>query len=168
MLYRNSSMTPQITKKAAMRRSLNPVKTGKDRNRKSIRLRRVPIPSIVLMFIVLVATMVRADPYEVLVVDIAKADDVARIEEYKKDTAKFNSLHNKGYSDARSYFSMLQMANEQVYFVFGYRGEVQGIHRRNYPGTIENLHRMKHKGIPKYPNMHWLPVQEIRRLLTVP
>jgi len=168
MLYRNSSMTPQIFYRTAMRRNLILLKTETDRYRKSIRFRHLPIACIVLMFTVLVATMVRADSYEVLVVDIAKADDAARIEEYKRDAAKFNSLHNKGYSDARSYFSVLQMENEQVYFVFGYRGDVQGVHRGNYPGTIENLHRMKHKGAPKYPNMHWLPVQEIRRLLTVP
>ena len=161
-------MTPQIFYKTAMRRNLILLKTETDRYRKSIRFRSMQILSIVLMFTVLVATMVRADSYEVLLVDIAKADDVARIEEYKKDAAKFNSLHNKGYSDARPYFSVLQMANEQVYFVFGYRGDVQGIHRRNYPGTIENLHRMKYKGSQKYPHMHWLPVAEIRRLLTVP
>jgi hypothetical protein len=151
-----------------MHRNLIPVKTEKDRKRRLIRLRSMQIPSIVLMFILLVAPIARADPYEVLVVDIAGANDGARIEEFEIDAQKFNSLHNKGYSDARPYFSILQMANEQVYFVFGYRGEVQGIHRRNYPGTIENLHRMKHKGAPKYPNMRWLPVQEIRRLLAAP
>ena len=125
------------------------------------------IPSIVLMFIFVVATIVRADPYEVLVVDIAEANDVARIEEYKKDADKFNSLPSKGYSAARPYFNVLHMANEKVYFVFGFRGEVQGVHRRNYPGTIKNLRRMKYKGAQKYPRLHWLPVQEIRRLLTV-
>jgi len=60
------------------------------------------------------------------------------------------------------------MANGQVYFVFGFRGEVQGIHRRNYPGTIKNLRSMKHQGVSKYPDMHWLPVEGIRRLLAVP
>ena len=60
------------------------------------------------------------------------------------------------------------MANRQVYFVFGFRGEVQGIYRRNYPEAEKNLRRMKHQGVQKYPNMHWLPVEEIRRLLTEP
>ena len=125
-------------------------------------------PSIALVFLFLIVPMVRADSYEVLMVDIAGANDVTRIAEFEKDAEKFNALHNKGYSDARPYFSVLQMANEQVYFVFGYRGDVQGIHRRNYPGTIENLRRMKYKGSQKYPHMHWLPVAEIRRLLTAP
>ena len=60
---------------------------------------------------------------------------------------------------------MLHMAAGQVYFVFGFRDQVQGIHLRNYPGTIENLYRIKHKEVAKYPHMHWLTVEEIRRLL---
>ncbi len=151
-----------------MHRHVILAKTDADVNRRSIRFRRMQIPAIVLMIIVRVAPIVQADPYEVLVVGTAGADDVARIEEFKKDAEKFNSLQHKGYSDARPYFSVLNMANEQVYFVFGYRGDVQGVHRRNYPGTIENLQRMKHKGAPKYPHLHWLPVAEIRRLLTAP
>ncbi|MHC4458941.1 MAG: hypothetical protein ACYS0I_18020 [Planctomycetota bacterium] len=123
---------------------------------------------VVTIFIVSVASIVQADPYEVLVVDIAGAKDVARIEEFRKDAEKLNSLHRQGYSAARPYFNLLYMASGQVYFVFGFRGEVQGIHRRNYPGTVENLSRMKHKGAQKYPHMHWLSVEEIRRLLTVP
>jgi hypothetical protein len=161
-------MTAKIVHRAAMHRNLIPVKTEKDRKRRLIRLRSMQIPSIVLMFILLVAPIARAGPYEVLVVDIAGANDLEKIEEYKKDAEKFNSLHSKGYSAARPYFSVLHMTNEQVYFVFGYRGDVQGIHRRNYPGTIENLRRIKHKGTPKYPFMRWLPVAEIRRLLTPP
>jgi hypothetical protein len=168
MLYRNSSMTPPIFHKAAMRCNVIPLITEADQSRKSIRFRRMQFLSTVLMFILLVATIVRADPYEVLVVDIAETNDVARIEEFEKDAEKFNSLNRQGYSAARPYFNVLQMTNEKVYFVFGFRGEVQGIHRRNYPGTIENLRRMKYKGAPKYPRMHWLPVEEIRRLLTAP
>ena len=137
-----------------------------DRNRKPIRYRRLHILPIVLMFPVLIVSMAWADPYEVLVVDTAGAYDVAKIEEYKKDAEQFNSLQSKGYSAARPYFNVLHMANGQVYFVFGFKGEVQGVHRRNYPGTIENLNRMKHKGAPKYPHMHWLPVADIRKLLT--
>ena len=119
-----------------------------------------------MMFFVLVVPIVQADPYEVLVVDIAGANEVAKIEEYKKDAEQFNSLQSKGYSAARPYFNVLHMANGQVYFVFGFKGEVQGVYRRNYPGTIENLNRMKHKGASKYPHMHWLPVAEIRKLLS--
>jgi hypothetical protein len=144
------------------------LKTKMDQDRRSIRFRRMQIPSIVLMFIVSFVPIVQADPYEVLVVDVAGANDVARIEEFKKDAEKFNSLHRKGYSAARPYFNLLHPANGQVYFVFGYRGEVQGIRRSNYPGTVENLRRMQHKGIQKYPHMHWLTVEEIRRLLPVP
>lgn len=124
--------------------------------------------SCVLMLFVLVAPIAQAAPYEVLVVDIAGADDLAKIGEYKKDAEKFNSLHSRGYHAARPYFSVLNMANGQVYFVFGWRGEVQGVHRHNYPGTIENLRRLKHQGTQKYPNTHWLPVGKIRRLFTTP
>ena len=151
-----------------MHRNVILLKTETDQSKKSIRFRRVQFLSIILMFILLVATIVRADPYEVLVVDIAEANDVAKIEEFEKDAEKFNSLKRRGYTAARPYFNVLHMVNEQVYFVFGFRGEVQGIHRRNYPGTIENLRSMKYKGAQKYPHMHWLPVQEIRRLLAVP
>ena len=160
-------MTPQIFHRGAALRADIPLKTERNRNRKSIRFQCMQI-SIVLMFLLLIVTMVQADPYEVLVVDIAGADDVARIEEFEKDAAKFNSLQRRGYSSARPYFNVLKMADGQVYFVFGFKGDVQGVHRQNYPGTIENLCRMKHKGTPKYPFMHWLPVAEIRRLLSAP
>ena len=60
------------------------------------------------------------------------------------------------------------MNTGQIYFVFGYRGEVQGILRQNYPATLKNLRRLKIDGQPKYPDMHWLPVAEIRRLLKKP
>lgn len=151
-----------------MHRNGIPLRTETSQVRRSPRFQRIQIPTIVLMFIVLVAPIVRAEPYEVLVVDVAGANDVVRIEEYKKDAEKFNSLHRRGYAAARPYFNVLHMPNGQVYFVFGFRGEVQGVHRRNYPGTIENLRRLKHKGAQKYPSMHWLPVEEIRRLLTAP
>ena len=151
-----------------MLRAAISLKKVTDPRRKSIRFRHIQIPSIVLMLLVLIVPVVCADPYEVLVVDIAAADDIAKIEEFENDAENFNALPSKGYSAARPYFNVLHMANGQVYFVFGFRGEVQGIHRRNYPGTIENLRRLKHNGAPKYPRMHWLPVAEIRRLLTVP
>lgn len=151
-----------------MHRNVIPLKTETDQDRRSICFRHMQIPSMVLMFIVSVVPIVQADPYEVLVVDIAGANDVERIEEFEKDDEKFNSLHRQGHSAAKPYFNLLHMANGQVYFVFGFRGEVQGIHRRNYPGTVKNLGRLKHKGVQKYPHMHWLPVEEIRRLLTVP
>ena len=126
------------------------------------------IPFFVFIFIVSFVPIIQAESYEVLVVDIAGANDIARIEEFKKDAEKFNSLHARGYSAARPYFNLLHMANGQVYFVFGFRGEVQGIHRLNYPGTVKYLRQMKHKGARKYPRLHWLPVEEIRRLLTAP
>ena len=159
-------MTSKICYRAAMHVNVNFLETNTDRNSGSVRLRRLQILSIVLMLLVSVAPMVGADPYEVLVVDITAADDLARIEEYTKDAAKFNALHSKGYSAARPYFNVLNMVNAKVYFVFGFRGEVQGIHRQNYSGTIENLRCIKHKGVLKYPHMHWLPVEKIRKLLT--
>lgn len=168
MLYRNSSMTPQMIHKAAMHRILIQTDTDVARNRSSDCVCRMQILPIVLMFLVLVVPMVRAEAYEVLVVAIAGANEIEKIDEFEKVAAKFNSLPSKGYSSARPYFNVLHMANGQVYFVFGFKGDVQGVHRRNYPGTIENLHRMKHKGAPKYPQMHWLPVSKIRRMFTVP
>ena len=151
-----------------MHRNLISLETVTDRNKKTFHSRCVQILPIVLMFCVLAAPMVRAEPYEVLVVDIAGENDAVKIEEYKKDAEQFNSLQSKGYSAARPYFNVLHMANGKVYFVFGYKDKVQGIHRRNYPGTIENLQRMKHKGAPKYPRIHWLSVAEIRRMLRTP
>jgi len=141
-------------------------KTLIDQNRLSIRLRRVRILSIALIVIVSVAPVVRAEPYEVLVVGIARADDAGKIEEFEKDAALFNSLHRRGYSAAKPYFNLLHMADGQVYFVFGFRDPVHGIHRRDYPGTVKNLRLLKQNGGQKYPHMHWLPVDEIRRLLT--
>jgi hypothetical protein len=161
-------MISKIFYKAAMHCAVIPSRTNKDQNRKTFCPWQIQIALIVLMLLVMFVPTVRADPYEVLVVDIAAADDAAKIEEFGNDVEKFNALRSKGYSAARPYFNVLHMANGQVYFVFGFRGEVQGIHRRNYPGTIENLGRMKHKGAPKYPRMHWLPVSQIRKLLVVP
>ena len=154
--------------RADMLRNVISLITETDQDRRSIRFRCMQILSVVLIFFVSVAPVVQAVAYEVLVVDIAGANDVARIQEFEKDAEKFNSLHHQGYSAAKPYFNLLHMANGQVYFVFGFRGEVQGIHRQNYPGTVKNLHSMKHEGGQKYPHMHWLPVEEIRRLLTVP
>ena len=136
-----------------------------DRDRRRIRRRRVRITSVVLIFILWVAPIVRAEPYEILVVDIAAADEVGRIEEFKKDAANFNSLHRRGYSAAKPYFNLLHMPDGRVYFVFGYRNKVQGIHRRDYPGTVRNLRRLQHNGVQKYPHIHWVPVEEIRRFL---
>ncbi len=101
-------------------------------------------------------------------VGIADAGNHTKIEEFKKDAAQFNALHRKGYFAAKPYFNVLRMANGQVYFVFGFKDQVQGIHRANYPVTVKNLRRLKNAGALKYPDMHWLPVGEIRRLLTSP
>ena len=126
------------------------------------------IPMIALILIVLFTTMVQADAYEVLVVDIASDGDRSKIEEFEKDARQFNGLHQRGYAAAKPYFNLLNMANGQVYFVFGFKGEVQGLHRYNYPGTVNNLRRLQNNGAPKYPDMHWLPVEEIRRMLASP
>jgi hypothetical protein len=53
-------------------------------------------------------------------------------------------------------------------FRFGFKGKVQGIHRENYPNTVKNLRNLKNDGVRKYPDMHWLPVDEIRKLLVAP
>ena len=74
----------------------------------------------------------------------------------------------KGYFAAKPYFNVLQMANGQVYFVFGFNGDVQGIHRENYSGTVKNLRRLKNGETKKYPDRHWVPVEEIRRLRVAP
>ena len=126
------------------------------------------VPTIALMLVLLITAMAQADTYEVLVVDIAEAGDSSKIDEFEKDARQLNGLQRRGYTAAKPYFNLLHLASGQVYLVFGFRGEVQGIHRRNYPGTVKNLRRMKHEGVRKYPHMHWLPVAEIRRLLTVP
>jgi hypothetical protein len=126
------------------------------------------VSMIALILFVLFTAMVQADAYEVLVVDIAAAGDRSKIEEFEKDARGFNGLHRRGYPAAKPYFSLLNMANGQVYFVFGFRGEVQGIHRHNYPGTVNNLRSLKINGASKYPGMHWLPVEEIRSMLMTP
>jgi hypothetical protein len=135
----------------------------------AIRLNKsMKIPPRILMAMLLFTAMVQADAYEVLVVDIAGAGDRSKIDEFKKDARQFNGLHQEGYAAARPYFNLLDMTGGKVYFVFGFRGEVQGIHRQNYPATEKNLRRLKNNGKPKYPDMHWLPVEEIRRLLNTP
>ena len=91
-----------------------------------------------------------------------------KIEEFEKAVAKFTALQHKGYHTAKPYFNVLQMSNGQIYFVFGFKTKVQGIHRENYPGTVKNLRKLENNGVRKYPNMHWLPVDEIRKLLVAP
>ena len=120
------------------------------------------------MMVFSIAVVVQADPYEVLVVDIAAAEDKSKITAFEKDARYFNGLHSRGYEGARPYFSLLEMSSGQVYLVFGFRGEVQGIHRRNYPATEKNLRRLKINGKLKYPDMHWLSIEEIRKRLKAP
>ena len=109
-----------------------------------------------------------ATPYEVLVVDTAKTGNREQIEEFENAAAEFNALQYKGYLAAKPYFYVLHMANGRVYFVFGFKDQVQGIHRENYRRTVKNLRRLKNDGIQKYSNMHWVPVEEIRKLLVAP
>ena len=126
------------------------------------------IPSIISLCLLFFTPALFATPYEVLVVDIAKAGNLEKIEEFEKAAAKFNGLQHKGYFGAKPFFNVLRMANGRAYFVFGFKGQVQGIHRENYPGTLKNLRRLKNDGAQMYPNMHWVPVEEIRRLLVAP
>jgi hypothetical protein len=123
------------------------------------------ISAIALIFMVLFSPMVQADDYEVLVVDIAAAGDTLKIAEFENDARQFNDLHRRGYPRAKPYFNLLRMANGQIYFVFGFRDEVQGVHRHHYPGTVENLQGLTKNGKPKYPDMHWLSAAEIRKML---
>ena len=132
------------------------------------RVRRMKIASLVGFCFLIFPPVLYAAQYEVLVVDIANKGNREKTEEFEKAVAKFNTLQHKGYLTAKPYFSVLRMSNGLVYFVFGFNGDVQGIHRENYPGTIKNLRHLKNDGVRKYPNMHWLPVDEIRRLLVAP
>jgi len=126
------------------------------------------VPTIALMLVLLITAMAQADTYEVLVVDIAEAGDSLKIDKFEKDARQLNGLQRRGYTAAKPYFNLLHLASGQVYLVFGFRGEVQGIHRSNYSGTVKNLERLKSNGKPKYLGMHWLPVAEIRRLVKAP
>ena len=114
------------------------------------------------------ATVLFATPYEVLVVDIAETGNREKIEGFKEDAVKFNALQQKGYSAAKPYFNVLQMANGRTYFVFGFKDQVQGVHPENYPGTFRNLRRLKNEGAQMYPNMRWVSVEKIRRLMVAP
>jgi hypothetical protein len=124
--------------------------------------------TITIIGIFLLTVLAQAEAYEVLVIDIAANGDRSKIAGFEKDAGRFNDLHRRGYSTAKPYFNLLQMASGQVYFVFGFIGEIQGIHRQNYPGTVKNLRSLKKHGAPKYPNMRWLPVEEIRKLINTP
>ena len=131
-------------------------------------VRRLKIASLVSFCFLISPPVLYATQYEVLVVDIADKDNREKTEEFEKAVAKFNALHHKGYITAKPYFNVLHMSNDQIYFVFGFNGDVQGIHRDNYRRTVKNLRRLKNDSVQKYPNMHWLPVNEIRRLLVAP
>ncbi len=120
----------------------------------------------ILTVALLVTSSIHAFPYEVLLIDIAEGSDREKIREYEKDARQFNELHLKGYPATKPFFNVLQMANRQVYFVFGYRGQVQGINRNNYSNTEKNLRRMRRNGDLKYPNFNWVAVEEIRLLAT--
>ena len=125
--------------------------------------------STILCFCILIfVPALSAAPYEVLVVDIAKTGNLKKIEEFEKTTAEFNALQYKGYSAAKPYFNVLRLANGRVYFVFGFKDHVQGIHRENYKRTVKNLRRLKNGGTQRYPDMHWVPVDEIRKQLVAP
>ena len=132
------------------------------------RVRHMKIAFLVSFCFLIFPPVLYATQYEVLVVDIADLGNRAKTEEFEKAVAKFNALQHKGYFTAKPYFNVLRMTNGLVYFVFGFNGDVQGIHRENYPGTLKNLRYLKNDGVRKYPNMHWLPVDEIRRLLVAP
>jgi len=132
------------------------------------RIGHMKIASLISFYFLIFPPVLYATQYEVLVVDIANKSNRAKTEEFEKAVAKFNALQHKGYFTAKPYFNVLHMTNGQIYLVFGFNGDVQGIHRENYPGTAKNLRCLKNGGVRKYPNMHWLPVNEIRRLLVVP
>jgi hypothetical protein len=122
----------------------------------------------ILTVVLLFTSSIHAFPYEVLVIDIAGGSDTEKIREFEKDARHFNELHLKGYPAAKPFFDVVQMANRQVYFVFGFRGQIQGINRYNYPGTQKNLRRMRRNGDRKYPNLKWVSVEAIRQLLPNP
>lgn len=132
------------------------------------RVRRMKIASLVSFCFLIFPPVLYATQYEVLVVDIADLGNRGKTKEFEKAVAKFNALQHKGYLTAKPYFSVLRMSNGLVYFVFGFNGDVQGIHRENYPGTVKNLRKLENDGVRKYPSMHWLPVDEIRKLLVAP
>ena len=132
------------------------------------KFRLMKIVSLVSFCFLIFPPVLYATQYEVLVVDIANKGNREKTREYEKAVAKFNALQHKGYHTAKPYFNVLQMSNGRIYVVFGFKGKVQGIHRENYPKTVKNLRNLKNDGVRKYPNMHWLPVDEIRKLLVVP
>ena len=131
-------------------------------------VRRMKIASLVNFCFLIFPPVLYATQYEVPIVDIANKGNREKTEEFEKAVAKFNALQHKGYFTAKPYFNVLRMSNGLVYFLFGFNGDVQGIHRGNYPGTEKNLRCLKNDGVRKYPNMHWLPIDEIRRLMVAP
>ena len=123
---------------------------------------------IAATYMILCSSLAQASPYEVLVVDISRIDNGEKIEEFEENARQLNALHHKGYLAAKPDFDVVHMTNGFVYFVFGFRGEVQGVHRENYHRTVKNLGRINADGDQKYPNMRWVPVEEIRKLMVKP
>ena len=130
--------------------------------------RFMKIPVIIGFCALIIVPVFSATPYEVLVVDVTGASNREKIDEFEKAAAEFNALQSKGYSAAKPYFNVLHMSDGRTYFVFGFKNQVQGIHRENYHRTVKNLRRLKYGGGQKYPDMHWVPVEKIRKLLVVP
>jgi hypothetical protein len=126
------------------------------------------MPIIISLCFIIIAPAFSATPYEVLVVDVARTGNRGKNEEFEKATAEFNALQSKGYSAAKPYFNVLYMSDGRTYFVFGFKDQVQGIHRENYRRTVKYLRRLKHGGHQKYPDMQWVPVEKIRKLLVAP
>jgi hypothetical protein len=126
------------------------------------------IPIIIGFCAIIIAPVFSASAYEVLVVDVTKTGNREKIGEFEKAAAEFNALQSKGYSAAKPYFNVLAMSDGRTYFVFGFKDQVQGIHRENYRRTLKNLRRLKYGGRQKYPDMQWVPVEKIRKLLIAP
>jgi hypothetical protein len=74
------------------------------------------IPSIISLCILFFTSVLFATPYEVLVVDIAKAGNLEKIEEFEKAAAKFNGLQHKGYFAAKPYFNVLRIKDVRCSF----------------------------------------------------
>lgn len=114
----------------------------------------------VLLATVLSASLA-ASEYHVLVLAVAEPGDDAAAAALADDAGRLNGLHEE-HPTVRPYYAVLALRDRRRALVFGWRGAVQGVVRADFPATEGNLASLRRDGGPRYPDLRWVPVEEVR------
>ena len=120
--------------------------------------------TLLILTLLVSARLICAQEYHVIRICTAAAADARACAHLDHCCERLNGLHHE-FPTAVPYYSVVTVAGGERWLVFGWRDEVAGLIRDEFPTTLQNLIEAEEQGQRCFPDACWINVAELRACL---